>query len=730
MIKEKLIDEFCSLRDKIIEKRYERLDNSQINAVIKSDRNCIVIACPGAGKTQVIINRVDYLCTFGEVYGTKCVDDCIEQKHIDELKSYLTEESSELPEKIKSFAVKRENIIIITFTKAAATNMKNRYKKLFPGGKEPFFGTFHGLFYKILKRHKNFINIIQGYETNKVVKNVLLMYMDEVNKDKLREVIGDISKFKTSRLSLEEFKPSIEDGIFKKCLDAYEDYKEEKNLMDFDDLQLQCLELFTNNANLLEGYRRLFKYMLVDEFQDSDSLQIDLLKMLNGANSLYAVGDEDQCIYGFRGSRPECMVDFPEIFNGGKKIYLSKNYRSKSDIVNISKNLIRNNVLRNEKKIVGNKVEKGNIHVLNNANENTQAEEIYINIVKMKEINQINYSDFVILYRTNVESRSLIDNFIRRKVPFKLLDKEYNFFEHFICKDILAYLRLSIDNTDKASFLRIINKPFRYIGKLSLEKVRSNEFKEDLFEVLKNVDDLPIFQMKSVDKLKKDIQGLNKKSLGWAIQTIITELGYNDYINEYSQKFKNDINELLQIIEEFKKSAEEYKNIVSFLSHVEEVSEELKNIKKDSTKDAVILSTIHGVKGMEFKNVFIINCCEETIPHKSGIEKNLEEERRLFYVGITRAIDNLWLGISRDIRGKAKEPSRFVAECGLEFNNPYTGQYKVGEIVKHESFGKGKITKIDCTVVEIEFDAGVKRKFDPVVLGNNKLIEKAKAAVK
>ncbi len=724
MIKNELIDEFCSLRDKIIEKRYEKLDASQINAVIKSDRNCIVIACPGAGKTQVIINRVDYLCTFGEVYGTKCVDDSIEQKHVEQLRLYLSGKCEKMPEQINSFAVKRENIIIITFTKAAATNMKNRYKKLFVNGKEPFFGTFHGLFYKILKRHKNFINIIQGYETNKIVKNVLLMYMDEVNKDKLREVIGDISKFKTSKLSLEEFKPSIEDGIFKKCFDAYEDYKEEKNLMDFDDLQLQCLELFKNDESLLEGYRKLFKYMLVDEFQDSDSLQIELLKMLNGGNSLYAVGDEDQCIYGFRGSKPECMVNFPKIFTGGKKIYLSKNYRSKSNIVDISKNLIKNNVMRNEKEIVANKTEKGNILVLNNANENSQAEEIYQNIVKLKVINGINYSDFVILYRTNVESRSLIDNFIRRKIPFKLLDKEYNFFEHFICKDILSYLKLSIDNTDKASFLRIINKPFRYIGKLSLEKVKSYGFKEDLFEILKNVDDLPIFQMKAADKLKQNIQGLNKKSLGWAIQTIISELGYNDYITEYSQKFKNDMNELLQIIEEFKKSAEGYKSIVGFLAHVDEVSEELKNIKKDSTKDAVILSTIHGVKGMEFKNVFIINCCEETIPHKSGIEKNLEEERRLFYVGITRAIDNLWLGISRDIRGKTKEPSRFVAECGLEFNNPYTGEYKVGEMVKHESFGKGKITEINNKVVEIEFSGEVKRKFDPVVLGNNKLIEK------
>lgn len=662
------------------------LDKNQLQAVTTEYNNVLIVAAPGSGKTTVIINRTAYL--------------------------------------IKNKAVKPENIIIITFTKAAALNMKQRYKALFNNIGEPFFGTFHGLFYKILRRHCNSINIIQAYEGYRVVKKVLEPYMDEVSEDKLREIINDISRYKSSRYSFEEFIPSIEKSIFKQCYDAYESYKFEKNLMDFDDLQLECLELFKKDEGILKGYRNLFKYMLVDEFQDCDSLQIEMLKLLNENNNLYAVGDEDQCIYGFRGSRPDCMVDFHKIFNNGKKIYLNINYRSVCNVVNISKNLIKNNIMRNEKNIKANKNEKGNISILNNINENSQAEDVSENIIKLKVINNLQFKDFAILYRTNVESRSLIDNFIRKNISFRLLDKEYNFFEHFICKDILSYLKLSIDSSDKEAFLRIINKPFRYIGKSNLDILRKYEYKEDLFEVLKSIEDLPVYQMKNIDKLKRDIQKLNKMSLGLAIQYVIIELGYRDYIVEYAKKYKLEIQELEDIIEEFKKAAEGYNAIITFLVHVEEVGETLKNNRKETKKDGIILSTIHGVKGMEFKNIFIINCCEENIPHKNSLPDNIEEERRLFYVGITRAIDNLWICFSRDIRGKNKEPSRFIKECELDFDEDYNGGFKVGDKVKHMSFGEGKIIFLDSKIIEIEFSDGVNRKFDAVILGNNRLIDK------
>lgn len=662
------------------------LDSNQKSAVTTEERNVIVIAAPGSGKTTVIINRTAYL--------------------------------------IKNKGVNPKNIIIITFTKAAAMNMKKRYAVLAGTGSSPFFGTFHGLFYKILRNYCE-IKLIEAYETYRIIKKVLEAYMDEIGEDKLKEVINDISLFKNSRVTMEEFEASIEKAIFCECYSEYEKYKDQNKLMDFDDLQLKCLELFKKNNNILEGYRSLFKFILVDEFQDSDAIQLEMLKLLNANSSIYAVGDEDQCIYGFRGSKPECMVDFHNLFNGGKKVYLNTNYRSVSNIVDISKKLISNNVLRNVKNISADKKEKGNISILNNINENTQAEEISGTITKMKFANNSGYSDFAVLYRTNVESRSLIDNFIRKDIPFRLLDKEYNFFEHFICKDIIAYLKLGIDKTDRESFFRIINKPFRYIGKLNLEKVKKYNYKEDLFEVLKDVEELPVYQIKNVDKLSREIGKLNKMSLGSAIQHIITDIGYVNFVIEYSIKYKQSVDELIEIVEEFKKSAEGYKNIITFLEHVHDVSEKLKNNKKVSDKDAITLSTIHGVKGMEFKNVFIINCCEENIPHKNSVPDNLEEERRLFYVGITRAIDNLWLSIAHEMRGKEKSPSRFIEECGFELKDTYNGNFEVGDSVKHISFGKGKITFLDKSTMEIEFDNRVRRKFDTVVLGNNGLIKKS-----
>ena len=255
-----------------------------------------------------------------------------------------------------------------------------------------------------------------------------------------------------------------------------------------------------------------------------------------------------------------------------------------------------------------------------------QGEEI-VNIIK-SFIGE-DYSNNAILYRTNMEARSLIDTFTRRKIPFFLLDKGYNFFEHFICKDIINYLTLSIDPFNKVAFNSIINKTFRYISKSNLSYVSKYEEHKNVFDILIDKNDTAPFQAKKLNELKSDISYLNKISLGSAIQYIISSLGYIDYLREYANKFNQNFSDLEEVLEELKGAAEGFKTIIEFLTHVENVKEEIE--KNKIIKDGVILSTIHGVKGMEFKNVFIINCVEETIPHKSSIEDNLEEERRLFY---------------------------------------------------------------------------------------------------
>ena len=447
-------------------------------------------------------------------------------------------------------------------------------------------------------------------------------------------------------------------------------------------------------------------------------MQIAFLKMINDGNELFAVGDEDQCIYSFRGSKPEYMVEFDKSFINGQKVYLSTNYRSKKNIIDMSKKLIYNNLGRNNKEILSFESEKGIIKFMKPYNEFLQGEEI-VNIIK-SFIGE-DYSNNAILYRTNMEARSLIDTFTRRKIPFFLLDKGYNFFEHFICKDIINYLMLSIDPYNREAFNFIINKPFRYISKSNLSYVGNYKEYKNVFDILIDKSDTAPFQAKKLNDLKKDIAYLNKISLGSAVQYIISSLGYIDYLREYASKFNQNFSDLEDVLEEFKGAIEGFRNISEFLTHVDNVKEEIE--KSKVVQDGVILSTIHGVKGMEFKNVFIINCVEETIPHKSSIEENLEEERRLFYVAITRAIKNLYVFSPKTIRGKFSDISRFVLESGLEEeSNSVDYGIKKGDALYHRQYGDAKVKLIEGDRITLEFKEDIDRSFSLRILMENNLI--------
>lgn len=664
-----------------------KLDSFQNEAVNAKERNILVVAAPGSGKTTVIINRIDYL--------------------------------------VRELNIYNKNIIVITFTKAAALNMKDRYKNRFDRVNSPFFGTFHGLFYKMLIREGYEINIIEGYKVNKLIESVLKKYFDDINEDKIKEVINNISLFKTSRVNLSEFKPSLTKEIFEDCFKSYSEYKEKNNLWDFDDLAIKVINLLEKDSRLKEGYKNLFKYILVDEFQDCDELQIQFLKMMNEGeyNHLFAVGDEDQCIYSFRGSKPEYMVIYDKIFKDAKKYYLSKNYRSSKNIIDGAKCIIEKNIQRNKKHIIANKDIDGIIKINKPYDEQIQGESIVDEIKSLVKNKGYNYKDNIILYRTNMESMTFIDIFTRKKIPFTLLDKEYNFFEHFICKDILNYLNLSIDPNNREMFLKIINKPFRYVSKSSLDYVRNFKEYKNPFDILIEKKDTPPFQAKKLDELKKDINYLSKLSLNSAIQFIISDLGYLDYLKEYCNKFNQNIDDLEEIIEEFKISANGFNTIFEFFSHIENVKEEIENSKNRKDEDRVILSTIHRVKGMEFKNVFLVNCNEDTIPHVSAGEENIEEERRLFYVGITRAIDNLYIYSPKTKGGKFKEISRFIEETEFKNDDEVPSEFKRGVNIFHNGRKEhGVIDSIDGDKIKILFEDGTSRTFSIKVLLERNLI--------
>jgi len=603
------------------------LDLYQRKAIASSERNTLIVAAPGSGKTTVIINRIKYL---------------IENKGV-------------IPDKIA----------VITFTKAAAENMKNRYKSTVNNERFPFFGTLHGLFYRILQSYFGKINIIEEGIAYGIISKHLNGYLKEVSEEKVKEVLNDISMYKSRGMNFQAFIPHIDRGVFIQCVNLYENYKSENKLLDFDDLQIKCKELFIKHPEILEKYRKRFDHILVDEFQDCDSLQIEILQLLNKYNSIFVVGDEDQSIYGFRGAKPECMVDFDKYFYQGKKLYLSMNYRSPQNIISMAAALINNNKLRNYKELKAAKGLIKEVNIIRGLNENNEAVLLCKNIINHIVEGRYEYKDNAILYRTNMESRVLIDTFMRNDLPFKLMDKSYNFYNHFICKDIISYLKLSLDEYDIKSFIRIANKPYRYISRLSIERLKREVCKVNCFDFISNLRDIPLFQVKAIKQLQRDLSKLQKMKLLDAIDSVIYHIGYIEYLKYYCTKAKVDFEEIKNILEELKAACSEFNSIEEFLNHVEKVESEMTNNKFKKDEEGVILSTIHGVKGMEFRNVYIFNCNEDTIPHVSSITDNLEEERRLFYVAITRTIDNLTICYSDNIKGKTKNVSRFVGECNI-----------------------------------------------------------------
>ncbi|OPJ57663.1 ATP-dependent helicase [Clostridium oryzae] len=598
-----------------------KLDDYQESIVKDQSKNMLIVASPGSGKTTVIINRVGYMIRNG---------------------------------------IKPSSIVIITFTKAAAENMKKRYVELFHQRNIPFFGTFHSFFYRILLKEYHSIEIIDGYVTFQIVKNVMSKSLGMVGEDRIQEIINAISLYK-NHCSSEENLKIFNSSIFMRCYNAYESYKKDKKLVDFDDLQLRIYKLFQDEKKL-ELYTSYIDYLLIDEFQDCDELQLKILELLCRNKSIFAVGDEDQCIYSFRGAKPEYMVNFSEHFKDGVKRYLINNYRSGQNIVSISRNVIENNKMRNKKEFSAKGLYTGNVVFRICSDEREQAQLISDFIVKNHETNNQKYSDNAILYRTNKECSDIIDCFVRKKIPFNFIDSEYNAYNNFICQDIISYLKLSNDFTDEVSFCKIINRPNRYVSKVIIEKLINNPLKKDCFDFMADTAHLPFFQYKEFYDLKHALLKASHMSALKAIDYIVNNIGYIKFIERYVIKNKLEMRDQLEVIKEFKDNAKEYKSIKDFIAHVEAVNCEMKNSKRRN-REGVLLSSIHGVKGMEFMNVFIINCIEGNIPYdKEGKYSNIEEERRLFYVALTRAINSAAVFCPRTIKSRAARISRFIDE--------------------------------------------------------------------
>lgn len=658
----------------------DKLNENQLKAVNHLDGPCMVLAGPGSGKTRVITYRIANM--------------------------------------VVNKNIKPTSILAISFTKASSIEMKNRALSLSNDFRmnKVTYGTFHSVFFRILRYFENYnIESILDEKTKRIgLKNILKgLNIENADDDEtIGQVINEISYMKNELMDKRDFKSEVlTNDEFIKVYNFYEEYKQQMNKIDFDDMLIKTYELLKNNKAALDRVRSVYRYILVDEFQDINKVQFEALKLIaNPSNNIFVVGDEDQSIYGFRGSRPDFLLEFEEYFSNTKKVLLDINYRSKGEIIDIANRLIEKNTNRYEKVIKCGQSNGAKVNYI--SPEDSEAEAVYIakDIKNKIQEDYTEYTDFAVIYRTNIQSRALVDVFMDMRIPFVVKDSIVTIYDHWAAQDILAYLRIGVNPNSNKDWIRIINKPFRYISKDNLNLIKDEP---DFINSLINKCDLHPKQVKTINDLDIDIsyvKGLNPKN---AISYIRTTLDYDRYILDYCANRKIKTNGLIEILNELESSATNFKTIQEYLDHIERVKSEIVDNKNNKETDGVIFTTMHSAKGLEFKNVYIIGANEGTIPHEKSYEiddeekKNdqIEEERRLMYVAITRAEENICISSPINKYGKRVSKSRFVEDIKAPTKKEMDS-ITIGDRIYHKKFKEGTIVEKNGDSIKIRFKDG------------------------
>ncbi|CEP45464.1 ATP-dependent helicase [Paraclostridium sordellii] len=659
-----------------------KLNENQKNAVLHINGPCMVLAGPGSGKTRVITYRILNL--------------------------------------VLNNNINPKNILAISFTKASSMEMKNRALSLSNDRRlnSVNYGTFHSVFFRILRFFEKYeLDCILDEKNKKfAIKGILknLNIENAEDEDTILGVINEISYVKNELMDKIDFDSEIlTSDEFCRVYNMYEEYKESIKKIDFDDMLIKTYNLLKQNKQILDRVRSVYRYILVDEFQDINKVQFEVIKLIASPNNnIFVVGDEDQSIYGFRGSRPDFLLEFEDYFKGSKKYVLDINYRSKKDITDIANKLIQNNENRYEKSIKCDREHKGIVKYINTEDAEEEAKFIAKDILSKCEDNCTNYDDFAVIYRTNIQSRALVDAFMDMHIPFVVRDSIVTIYDHWVARDLLAYLRLGIDTTLNEDWIRIINKPFRYISKDSI-KLASED--RDFIGALINKANLHPKQVKTLNDLEIDLSYLKTLSPKNAISYIRTSLDYDRYVLDYCSNRKIKPTGLIEILNELESSSTHFKTINEYLEHIEKVKSEIIESRNNKNSEGVIFTTMHSAKGLEFPYVYIIGANEGTIPHEKSYDieddkkrkEAIEEERRLLYVGITRAQDELYISSPKNKYGRKVFQSRFIDEIKSPTKEDIKA-IKIGDKIVHNKFGDGVIIGKDGKMIEVKFKRGVK----------------------
>ncbi len=609
------------------------LNHAQTEAVAHNKGPCMVLAGPGSGKTLTIAKRIEYL--------------------------------------IMKHKVRPEEILVITFTKYAAWEMKNRTRSICgPSSYAVTFGTFHGIYYGILKwaYRLNQSNLLSDEEKYRILREILpgIDWDQEPEadeeKDYLQELAIEIGNVKNNCMDIEEYEPvKYTTEKFRKLYRTYEETKKKYRKIDFEDMLIQCRDLFMKRPDILKKWQEKFQYILVDEFQDVNQAQYDVVRMLAAPqDNLFVVGDDDQSVYGFRGAKPGIMMEFMKDYPKARQILLDVNYRSSGYIVKGALRVIGNNKIRFEKKIEAFRKPDETVHVQEVKDPVQEAEYVLERIREYRE-KGVSYMEMAVLYRTNVDARAMSELMTEYQIPFVMKEHLNNIYEHFIALDMISYLRLSQGEYDRKYFLQIANRPNRYLTRESMKT--GNVSYESLRRYYRDKD----WMVDRIDQLEWDMKMICDKTPYAAIQYIRKRMGYDEFLKEYAAYRKISSEDLFAVLEEIWQNSKGYGTIKEWFEHIESYGKMLKEQnKKNGEKEGVNLMTMHAAKGLEFDTVFVIEANEGSCPYKKATaNEEIEEERRLFYVAMTRAKRKLVISYVKEKNGKDLLPSRFVSELLL-----------------------------------------------------------------
>ncbi len=601
-----------------------QFNKAQIQAIQHNKGPCMVIAGPGSGKTTVLTHRVRYL-----------IDRC---------------------------GVKPSDILVITFTKAAAEQMKFKFNGLSEGRSSAVtFGTFHAVFFTILKAAYNYSArcIITPQVQHEFVKDQIhrleLEYDDE--KEAVDGVLSEISRVKGEAVNIDEYESRcIPPQSFRIIYMAYDDMLVRKHLIDFDDMIVQCRELLMQREDYRRAWQNKYKYILIDEFQDINKAQFDVVRILaDEYRNLFVVGDDDQSIYGFRGSAPQIMLDFNKYYSDAVRIDMCINYRSTGNIVFASRAVAEENEHRYYKDITTYNSQGDTVSVYEFNSLNDEKAFLVSEIRRLIDTG-IAADDIAVLSRTNVIGNMYMSRLESDGIPCCDYSVVQDIYEHWISKDILTYIRIALGSRERIDFLRIINKPLRYISRSYITQPADINALKRGYEGNEQMS-------KQVEKLVSDISMIRSMSPFAAVNYIRKGVGYDEYIRNYIYEHKADKEELYNVLDELAHRASQYMSLSQWLDGIVEYIRQCDKDRQNNTADGVHMLTMHGSKGLEYKIVLVMDACEGIIPYnKSILDEQIEEERRLFYVAMTRAKEKLYLLYPKQRYNKDTTRSRFIEE--------------------------------------------------------------------